>query len=70
MFLSGNILFFGCRNRDKDFLCKEEWESAVNKGYLELYTAFSRDQVRIRLQDQEANLYRLKSKIVNCLNIS
>lgn len=46
IFLSGNILFFGCRNREKDYLCKEEWELAVNKGYLELYTAFSRDQVR------------------------
>ncbi|XP_061164721.1 NADPH-dependent diflavin oxidoreductase 1-like [Saccostrea echinata] len=41
---SRNVLFFGCRNHDKDFLCKAEWNEAVIKGYLELFTAFSRDQ--------------------------
>ena len=41
----GTVLFFGCRNRDKDFLCREEWEAAVDKGRLQIYTAFSRDQV-------------------------
>ncbi|XP_062612772.1 NADPH-dependent diflavin oxidoreductase 1-like isoform X2 [Saccostrea cucullata] len=41
---SRNVLFFGCRNHDKDFLCKEEWNEAVMKGYLDLFTAFSRDQ--------------------------
>lgn len=61
---SRNILFFGCRNRDKDFLCKEEWESAVNKGYLELYTAFSRDQeekvyVHHVMSDKGALLWKL-----------
>ncbi|XP_048772680.2 NADPH-dependent diflavin oxidoreductase 1-like [Ostrea edulis] len=39
-----NVLFFGCRNHDKDFLCKEEWNEAVRNGCLELHTAFSRDQ--------------------------
>ncbi|XP_022327985.2 NADPH-dependent diflavin oxidoreductase 1-like [Crassostrea virginica] len=41
---NGTVLFFGCRNRDKDFLCQEEWEAAVDKGRLQIYTAFSRDQ--------------------------
>lgn len=38
-----NILFFGCRNKDKDFIYSEELEKYVSDGFLELYTAFSRD---------------------------
>jgi sulfite reductase alpha subunit-like flavoprotein len=43
--ISGNILYFGCRKKDKDFFCKDEWTRLVNKGLLNLITAFSRDQV-------------------------
>ncbi|KAJ3041224.1 NADPH-dependent diflavin oxidoreductase 1 [Rhizophlyctis rosea] len=39
-----NVLFFGCRNHDKDYLYQEEWERSVEHGVLRLYTAFSRDQ--------------------------
>lgn len=38
------ILFYGCRNKEKDFLCREEFENFQNKGILTLFTAFSRDE--------------------------
>ena len=41
------VLFFGCRNKEKDFFCEEEWLPLVQNGTLNLYTAFSRDQVNI-----------------------
>ncbi|XP_041262697.1 NADPH-dependent diflavin oxidoreductase 1 isoform X2 [Onychostruthus taczanowskii] len=40
----GNCLFFGCRYQSKDFYCQTEWEELVAKGFLTLFTAFSRDQ--------------------------
>ncbi|XP_030362724.1 NADPH-dependent diflavin oxidoreductase 1 isoform X4 [Strigops habroptila] len=40
----GNCLFFGCRQKSKDFYCQAEWEELVAKGFLTLFTAFSRDQ--------------------------
>nr|PKU31450.1 nadph-dependent diflavin oxidoreductase 1 [Limosa lapponica baueri] len=40
----GNCLFFGCRQESKDFYCQAEWEELVTKGFLTLFTAFSRDQ--------------------------
>ncbi|NWY18665.1 NDOR1 oxidoreductase, partial [Aphelocoma coerulescens] len=40
----GNFLFFGCRYKSKDFYCQMEWEELVTKGFLTLFTAFSRDQ--------------------------
>lgn len=42
---AGNCLFFGCRQKSKDFYCQAEWEELVTKGFLMLFTAFSRDQV-------------------------
>lgn len=41
----GNCLFFGCRNRARDFYCQAEWEELVKRGVLTLFVAFSRDQV-------------------------
>lgn len=41
----GNCLFFGCRQKSKDFYCQAEWEELVKRGLLTLFTAFSRDQV-------------------------
>ncbi|XP_030317113.1 NADPH-dependent diflavin oxidoreductase 1 isoform X2 [Calypte anna] len=40
----GNCLFFGCRQKSKDFYCQAEWEELVTRGFLTLFTAFSRDQ--------------------------
>ncbi|XP_066952117.1 NADPH-dependent diflavin oxidoreductase 1 isoform X2 [Macrobrachium rosenbergii] len=38
------VMVFGCRNRDKDFFFKEEWEALVAEKKLILHCAFSRDQ--------------------------
>ncbi|XP_073496614.1 NADPH-dependent diflavin oxidoreductase 1 isoform X2 [Phyllobates terribilis] len=40
----GNILFFGCRGKSKDFYYEEEWRDLEMRGLLKLFTAFSRDQ--------------------------
>ncbi|KAF7240994.1 NADPH-dependent diflavin oxidoreductase 1 [Varanus komodoensis] len=39
-----NYLFFGCRQKSKDFYCQAEWEALVQRGFLTLFVAFSRDQ--------------------------
>lgn len=54
---AGNYLFFGCRQKSKDFYCQAEWEELVTKGFLTLFTAFSRDQVssQRRRVDTEAS---------------
>jgi sulfite reductase (NADPH) flavoprotein alpha-component len=39
-----NILYFGCRHADQDFLYRDKLEALVRSGNLELETAFSRDQ--------------------------
>jgi len=45
--LGGSHLFFGCRNRDIDFIYRPEFETAATDGTLAaLHTAFSREQVR------------------------
>lgn len=38
------ILYFGCRNREEDFLYREELQQYVDNGTLTLHTAFSREQ--------------------------
>ncbi|XP_015765584.1 PREDICTED: NADPH-dependent diflavin oxidoreductase 1-like [Acropora digitifera] len=38
------VLFFGCRNSEKDFFFREEWRAFIENGSLQLFTAFSRDQ--------------------------
>ncbi|XP_010221790.1 PREDICTED: NADPH-dependent diflavin oxidoreductase 1 [Tinamus guttatus] len=49
----GNCLFFGCRQKSKDFYCQLEWEELVAKGFLMLFTAFSRDQEeKVYVQDR------------------
>lgn len=37
-------LFFGCRNKEVDFIYREELEKYAADGVLTLHTAFSRDQ--------------------------
>ncbi len=39
-----NVLYFGCRHRDHDFLYDDLLQSWVARGDLELHAAFSRDQ--------------------------
>jgi sulfite reductase alpha subunit-like flavoprotein len=44
-----DLLFFGCRNAESDYFFKDEWESLQSQGVpLDVFTAFSRDQVRSR----------------------
>jgi len=43
---SKDLLFFGCRNADADYFFKDEWSTLTSSGApLEVFTAFSRDQV-------------------------
>ncbi|XP_013410123.1 NADPH-dependent diflavin oxidoreductase 1-like [Lingula anatina] len=65
--VGGNYLFFGCRNEAKDFYCAEEWQEYVNRGFLQLFTAFSRDQedkvyVHHRMLEQKKLLWELIDK--------
>jgi len=42
---SRNVLYFGCKNRDVDFIYRDEFEAHVQDGTLtEMHLAFSRDQ--------------------------
>jgi sulfite reductase alpha subunit-like flavoprotein len=42
-----DLLFFGCRNEEADYFFKDEWKMLLEEGVpLEVWTAFSRDQVR------------------------
>jgi sulfite reductase alpha subunit-like flavoprotein len=44
-----DLLFFGCRNAEADYFFKDEWKELENKGApLEVFAAFSRDQVCCR----------------------
>lgn len=59
----GVLLFFGCRSKDKDFYCKEEFEQLTQKGFLDLHTAFSRDQedkiyVQHRIREQGEKVWQ------------
>ncbi|XP_004593477.2 NADPH-dependent diflavin oxidoreductase 1 [Ochotona princeps] len=61
---TGNYLFFGCRRRDQDFYWEAEWQLLEARGYLELVTAFSREQeykvyVQHRLKEQGPLLWEL-----------
>ena len=58
-----NFLFFGCRNRAKDFYFEDEWAQANARGLLYYYVAFSREQAnKIYVQDKlwEKRKYFLK----------
>ncbi|XP_048369084.1 NADPH-dependent diflavin oxidoreductase 1 isoform X3 [Sphaerodactylus townsendi] len=63
----GNFLFFGCRQRSKDFYCQAEWEELMRKGLLTLFTAFSRDQedkvyVQHRIRENKKLVWDLVSQ--------
>ncbi|CAH0555397.1 unnamed protein product [Brassicogethes aeneus] len=50
------ILIFGCRNKNKDFLCKNDFEKLDNEKKITLICAFSRDQDhKIYVQHQILN---------------
>ncbi|XP_062446971.1 NADPH-dependent diflavin oxidoreductase 1 isoform X1 [Rhea pennata] len=62
----GNCLFFGCRQKSKDFYCQLEWEELVTKSFLMLFTAFSRDQeekvyVQHRIRENRKLVWELLS---------
>lgn len=40
------VLFFGCRNKDKDYHCREDFERLSRENDLRVFCAFSRDQDR------------------------
>jgi sulfite reductase alpha subunit-like flavoprotein len=42
-----DLLFFGCRNAESDYFFKDEWQALKDKNVpLDVFAAFSRDQVR------------------------
>jgi sulfite reductase alpha subunit-like flavoprotein len=42
-----DLLFFGCRNAESDYFFKDEWQTLKDKDVpLDVFAAFSRDQVR------------------------
>ncbi|KAJ7308071.1 hypothetical protein JRQ81_008576 [Phrynocephalus forsythii] len=62
----GNYLFFGCRQKSKDFYCRAEWEALVERGCLHLFVAFSRDQeekvyVQHRIREEKELVFDLVS---------
>ncbi|SAM07014.1 hypothetical protein [Absidia glauca] len=49
---NNNVLFFGCRHKDKDYHYKEQWDQYRNDEKLKIFTAFSRDQEsKVYVQD-------------------
>jgi len=42
------LLYFGCRNKDKDYIYQTELENWKEDGLLDLHVAFSRDQAEKR----------------------
>uniref|UniRef100_UPI00358EAED3 NADPH-dependent diflavin oxidoreductase 1 isoform X2 n=1 Tax=Myxine glutinosa TaxID=7769 RepID=UPI00358EAED3 len=70
-----NVLFFGCRNSLADFHFQREWEEAVNRGFLKIFTAFSRDQeqkvyVQHKLRENSKVIWELLSKKEACFYIA
>lgn len=58
------VLYFGCRNKDKDYLYEEELTAYRDSGLLKLYVAFSRDQpekiyVTHLLEENKAEVWRI-----------
>ena len=44
-----DVLFFGCRNEKADYFFRNEWDQLHDNGRLDIHTAFSRDQVGLRM---------------------
>ncbi|XP_043250700.1 NADPH-dependent diflavin oxidoreductase 1 isoform X1 [Colletes gigas] len=65
--LSNCVLFFGCRNKEKDYHCKNDFEYLSQKVHLNLFCAFSRDQahkiyVQHVIRDQKQLCWNFLSK--------
>ena len=44
--MGDNVLYFGCRNRNEDYIYEDELDNYQKDGTLnKVYVAFSRDQV-------------------------
>jgi len=59
-----NVLFFGCRSSEIDFIYKEELEVAQNEQHIKLITAFSRDQthkvyVQHKMREHSAQVWKV-----------
>jgi sulfite reductase (NADPH) flavoprotein alpha-component len=59
-----NVLYFGCRHSDQDFLYRDKLEDLASCGKIELETAFSRDQsekiyVQHRLAQRAGDIWSL-----------
>uniref|UniRef100_A0A8C4Q4K1 NADPH-dependent diflavin oxidoreductase 1 n=1 Tax=Eptatretus burgeri TaxID=7764 RepID=A0A8C4Q4K1_EPTBU len=70
-----NVLFFGCRNCLADFHFQHDWEEAVDRGFLKIFTAFSRDQeqkvyVQHKLLENSKVIWELLSKKEACFYIA
>jgi sulfite reductase alpha subunit-like flavoprotein len=52
-----DLLFFGCRNAESDYFFKDEWKELIDAGApLEVFAAFSRDQVRLFSSSSQCTL--------------
>ncbi|XP_076249264.1 NADPH-dependent diflavin oxidoreductase 1 isoform X2 [Calliopsis andreniformis] len=65
--LSHCVLFFGCRNKENDYHCKNDFEYLSQKKHLNLFCAFSRDQthkiyVQHLIRDQRQLCWNFLSK--------
>lgn len=59
------VLFFGCRQEVKDFHCKEDLKEMEKNGFLQVFTAFSRDQ-----EDKWLIIFCFINRIANLLIFS
>ena len=51
--LTGDLLFFGCRNEEADYFFRSEWEELSREAGLAVFAAFSRDKDRPRQYVQD-----------------
>ncbi|XP_059486666.1 NADPH-dependent diflavin oxidoreductase 1 [Neocloeon triangulifer] len=61
------VLFFGCRNKEGDFHCAEEWKKYDASGIIKLCCAFSQDQshkiyVQHKMLEESSHIWDLLSK--------
>ncbi|XP_071802445.1 NADPH-dependent diflavin oxidoreductase 1-like [Asterias amurensis] len=73
--IGSNVLFFGCRNSEKDYLCHSDWCPLVAQGLLKVFTAFSRDQedkiyVQHLMEENSALLWELINSQKACFFIA
>ncbi|XP_006900668.1 PREDICTED: NADPH-dependent diflavin oxidoreductase 1 isoform X2 [Elephantulus edwardii] len=62
-----NVLFFGCRQQDKDFYWEAEWRELERQGCLVLVTAFSREQEqKVYVQHRLKELGALVWELLDC----